>query len=50
MNSGTYVDPKAGRVMFADFFAEWSQRQVWVPGTVRAMRLAAGSVTLRVGG
>ena len=43
--TGTYVDPKAGRVTFAEYFAEWAQRQVWESSTDRAMRLAAGSVT-----
>ena len=41
---GTYVDPGAGRTTFADFYADWSSRQVWAPGTVLAMNLAAGSV------
>jgi integrase len=41
---GTYVDPGAGRVTFAEFYADWSERQVWAPGTVLAMRLAAHSV------
>ena len=45
MVSGTYVDPKAGRITFERYFAAWSQRQVWVPGTTQAMKLAAGSVT-----
>jgi integrase len=43
--TGQYVDPKAGRVTFAQYFADWSARQVWVPGTMRAMRLAADSAT-----
>jgi integrase len=47
MVTGAYVDPKAGRVTFASYFAEWAQRQVWESGTERAMRLAAGSVTFR---
>ena len=42
--TGTYADPKAGRVTFAAFFGEWSTRQVWAPGTVLAMSLAARSV------
>ena len=42
--TGTYADPKAGRITFAAFFGEWSARQVWVPGTVLAMSLAARSV------
>jgi integrase len=39
--TGTYADPQAGRVTFAAFFGEWSARQVWAPGTVLAMSLAA---------
>jgi integrase len=42
--TGTYADPKAGRITFAAFFGEWSARQVWAPGTVLAMSLAARSV------
>jgi integrase len=45
MVTGTYVDPKAGEITFERFFADWAARQVWVPGTDRAMRLAAGCVT-----
>lgn len=41
--TGTYADPKAGQVTFAAFFGEWSARQVWAPGTVLAMSLAARS-------
>jgi integrase len=43
--TGTYVDPKAGRITFAEFFASWAPRQVWESGTEHAVRLAAGSVT-----
>ena len=42
--TGTDADPKAGKVTFAAFFGEWSARQVWAPGTVLAMSLAARSV------
>jgi hypothetical protein len=28
MVTGAYVDPKAGRVTFASYFAEWATRQV----------------------
>lgn len=41
---GTYVDPNAGRITFGEFYPEWATRQVWAPGTVLAMNLAAGSV------
>jgi integrase len=45
MVTGAYVDPAAGRVTFASYFAEWAQRQVWESSTERAVRLAADSVT-----
>jgi hypothetical protein len=43
--AGTYADPQAGRITFTAFFGEWSARQVWAPGTVLAMSLAARSVS-----
>lgn len=43
--TGQYVDPVAGRVTFAAYYRQWAVRQVWVPGTERAMSLAARSVT-----
>lgn len=42
--TGTYADPRAGQITFAAFYGEWSARQVWVPGTVVAMALAARTV------
>lgn len=42
--TGQYVDPRAGRETFAEFYGAWSQRQVWAPNTRRAMGLAARSV------
>ncbi len=42
--TGSYVDPRAGVVTFADFYRQWAARQVWAPTTVKAMGLAAGSV------
>lgn len=41
----SYVDSKAGRITFTQFYEDWSARQVWVPGTVLAMNLATGSAT-----
>lgn len=41
--AGSYVDPKAGAITFGDFYQGWAARQVWAPGTVKAMELAAGS-------
>ena len=43
--TGQYVDPNAGRVNFREYYAEWSQRQVWEATTVLAMDLAARGVT-----
>lgn len=43
--TGNYVDPKAGTITFGKYFEQWSARQVWVPGTVLAMKLAASSTT-----
>jgi integrase len=42
--TGTYIDPRAGQITFAQFYREWSVRQLWAPGTVLAMTLAARSV------
>ena len=43
--TGQYVDPKAGRITFMDFYGQWSRRQVWVAGTRRSMDITARSVT-----
>ena len=43
--TGSYVDPKAGKITFAAYFEQWSARQVWVTGTVLAMKLAVRSTT-----
>jgi integrase len=45
--TSTYVDPKAGRVTFGQYFEELAGRQVWESGTMTAMRLAADSATFR---
>jgi integrase len=45
--TGTYVDPKAGRVTLAAFYATWADRQVWAPGTELAMSLAVRCATFR---
>ena len=42
--TGNYVDPKAGRVTFKQFYADWSKRQLWVPKTRENANLATGSV------
>ena len=43
--TGSYVDPKSGKITFAAYFEQWSARQVWVLGTVLAMKLAVRSTT-----
>lgn len=43
--TGSYVDPKSGRVTLNSFFADWSQRQLWASGTAKAMSLAVRSCT-----
>jgi integrase len=45
MHTGSYVDPKHGKVTLASFYAEWSKHQVWVPSTRRAMDLAVNGAT-----
>ena len=32
--TGQYVDPRAGRVTFSSFYADWSKRQLWQSTTV----------------
>jgi integrase len=46
IGSGAYVSPRQGQESFAEFYADWSERQIWVPTTRRAMDLAAHSTTL----
>jgi integrase len=44
---GDWIDPRHGKITFAEWFAEWSARQVWAHGTLEAAERAAGSVTFR---
>ncbi len=43
--TGQYVDPGAGNISFAAFYAQWSQRQVWVVSTRLGTDHTARSVT-----
>lgn len=43
--TGTYVDPVRARVNLEGFYADWSQRQIWASGTVKAMDLAMRGCT-----
>jgi integrase len=45
LDSGGWVDPRAGRMTFARYFEQWAARQVWTDGTHKAMSLAVRSAT-----
>jgi hypothetical protein len=45
MATGSYVDPKTGKVTLNNFYTDWSPDQVWVKGTRRAMDLGVNSAT-----
>ena len=45
VTTGSYIDPKAGRVTLAELYAGWAARQVWASGTVKAMDLAMPHAT-----
>jgi integrase len=42
---GEWVDPRAGRMTLAEFYADWSPRQVWERGTELAVELAVRTCT-----
>lgn len=44
--TGVYVDPRAGRVSFGRFYADWSERQVWVDSTRSNADLSIASTDL----
>jgi integrase len=44
LHAGTYVNPKAGKVTFQQFYDDWAPRQLWVPSTRANADLATGSV------
>ena len=41
--TGQYIDPDAGKVTLEGFFADWSKRQIWAPGTVKSMNLSVST-------
>lgn len=43
--TGSYVDPRAGKVTLQSFFDEWATRQIWTNGTTRAMVLSVKCTT-----
>ena len=43
--TGSYIDPKLGKVTFRSYYEEWATLQTWVAGTRRAMDLAVYSVS-----
>lgn len=44
LHSGTYVNPRAGRATFQEFYDDWAPRQLWVPSTRANADLAVRSV------
>jgi integrase len=42
---GDWIDPTAGKVTFAAFYAEWAPRQVWLSSTRENADLATAGVT-----
>ena len=42
---GDWVDPSAGKVTFAAFYADWAPRQVWLSSTRENADLATAGVT-----
>jgi integrase len=44
--TGTYVDPRAGRILLGGFYREFADRQVWQTNTRAAMDLAVRSAGL----
>jgi integrase len=45
LDRGAWVDPRAGRVTLASYYAGWSQQQGWTDGTHKAMSLAVRGAT-----
>ncbi|MFC6154052.1 tyrosine-type recombinase/integrase [Nocardioides yefusunii] len=45
MRTRTYVDPVAGKITFSEWFAVYSERQVWAAGTRISAQQAADCVT-----
>src|SRR6185312_7589169 len=43
--TGRYVDPRAGNLTFATWFATWEERQVWARGTKLSAAQALQSTT-----
>lgn len=42
---GDWIDPAAGKVTFAAFYADWAPRQVWLSSTRENADLATAGVT-----
>jgi integrase len=45
ITTGHYYDRNAGKITFAQWWGEWSERQLWARGTVLSANVAARSVT-----
>ncbi|MGI8434094.1 MAG: tyrosine-type recombinase/integrase, partial [Nocardioidaceae bacterium] len=47
LDTGRWVDPRAGRVTLQAFYGQWSQLQVWTSGTHKAMSLAVRGASFK---
>lgn len=45
LRDGTWVEPRAGKITFDEFYADWAPRQLWLPSTRANADLATGSVS-----
>jgi integrase len=45
--TGRYVDPKAGKITFAQWFEQWAAAQVWATGTKLKAEQALAAATFR---
>ncbi len=45
--TGRYVDPRAGTITLAQYYGDWSTRQLWAAGTLVAMNLAIRTCSFR---
>lgn len=45
--TGTYVDPRAGNITFEQWYAQWSETQIWARGTQLKAAQALASTTFK---
>lgn len=45
--SGQWADPRAGKITLANYFQDWSVRQLWASGTLETAQLTINSVSFK---